>query len=263
MTKSSTSLSRTCVECGLEKPLAAFLQISGTLGTIYGHVCSTCRSTSAHGKTVLPKPKDDDERSGGTGLKIDQKTRIQQEIERKVQDKKIKEKTKEAKEKKEKLVLTKIEHIEQIEKAEKDHRKDYIEGKKKQGFLIQKSTPPPPQKKTDSKIQVQEKLFTHTKQEEAYVQKKKEASAHEAELTPDINLPYVDFHLDKFKTARFNEFKTWLGTANFSPLERLNRQKLSKKEGGTSGPDTPDTSDPYTDYVEQSSKKESPKGGRR
>ena len=79
MNKPAPQLTRSCLVCGLEKPLAAFLQITGTQGTIYGNTCSSCRGSGAKDKSTYPTPEREEENSGGAGLKIDSKAKIHQE----------------------------------------------------------------------------------------------------------------------------------------------------------------------------------------
>ncbi len=52
MNKSTSSSTRICASCGLEKPLAAFTLRAGLLGMTYSNICSDCRqgkSTKEHG----------------------------------------------------------------------------------------------------------------------------------------------------------------------------------------------------------------------
>lgn len=249
MNKPTTPLSRTCLACGLEKPLAAFLQISGTQGTVYGNICSNCRSTGAKGKAILPKPSDE-EQSGGVGLKIDSKTRIQQEFQKKLQEKKLKDLTHEEKVQREKLILTKTERGEIKDKAEKYHRQGFIEVQKKPGFIGEQAKKQPSDKKP-----TQETGFMTEKEREIAEQKLKEALEHETQLNPDLGQTFIDFQLEKFKTARFGEIMDLIGSPNFKTMVRLykDRAGILKKENGGK----PEATDPFVDYVEKTSK---PKG---
>lgn len=244
-------LTRTCLACGLEKPLAAFLQITGAQGTIYGNICATCRSTGAKGKSILPKTETDEGGSGSTRLKIDAQAKMRIDFQRKLQEDELKELTQEEKQEKEKNIFEKTERKETKEKAEKDHRLGYIEAKKKQGFLRQ-----PQEKKTPS-----EKITPGSSQEFIEARKAEETAATEAEaklLNTDVSQLYLDpqFGELKFQSEIFKRFKDWLGTsANFRVMEQLYQKKAEaiKKE-------SPEK-DPFTDYVEKSAKPSPSKKG--
>jgi hypothetical protein len=79
----SNRVTKSCVICGLEKPLTAYLQITGPQGSSYGNICSTCRG-SGHGKKVVIPHVDDEHSSSSTGLKIDAKKRLKVEIDHKL-----------------------------------------------------------------------------------------------------------------------------------------------------------------------------------
>lgn len=120
----STQPTRTCSVCGLQKPLAAFLQMIIGLGTHYGNICSTCRSTQAKTK---PEIIDEEWSKAGTGARIGTKEKAFID-EQKAREKAAKlaaehkEKNKIAFGKSEKEIReeTKL-------KAEKDHRNFFLE----------------------------------------------------------------------------------------------------------------------------------------
>src|ERR1700722_17983588 len=95
-------LSKTCVSCGLQKPLTAFLQISGPEGSSYGNVCSTCRGSGLGRKIVIPAVEEEHSTSS-TGLKIDAKAKqqIEREKKRKSEEKNVLEHKEEQKHEKE------------------------------------------------------------------------------------------------------------------------------------------------------------------
>jgi hypothetical protein len=66
MTKNQ--LSKTCINCGLQKPLTAYLQIAGAEGSTYGNICSTCRGSGLGKKVTLPVMEDTSSSSSSTGL---------------------------------------------------------------------------------------------------------------------------------------------------------------------------------------------------
>ena len=68
-------LTRTCSACGIEKPLSAFLQISGTQGTLYGAICATCRSAGITGKKPTTS-LDEGTTSASSGSRIGVKEKV-------------------------------------------------------------------------------------------------------------------------------------------------------------------------------------------
>lgn len=126
-------LTRTCFSCGIEKPLAAFLQLSGTQGTLYGNICADCRNIDIRNK----KQNLDTEERGrsSTGIRIDSKVKVQREIDQKIALQKQKDDHLEENKKLEKDSADKSEQIISKEKGEKDHRTRYIEAKQKRDFL--------------------------------------------------------------------------------------------------------------------------------
>lgn len=136
------TLHKTCISCGLQKPITAFLQISGPNGTIYGNACSTCRGSGAGKVISIPDHNSDDERSGSTGIVIDAKTKTYIENEKKQKTQRIKDGRLKEREKLENDVEEKFDRKSLIEEAEDKHRKEYIEPKKKEGFLSYQSGKP-------------------------------------------------------------------------------------------------------------------------
>lgn len=242
MTK-TTKLTRTCLACGLEKPLAAFLQITGTQGTVYGNVCSSCRSTSAKAKKNIPTIEDD--ARGATGITIDSKARIRMEqLHAEMDQKKETEKIAHL-DKREKMILEKALKTQNKEQAEKHHREGYIEDKEKIKFT--KSIEKKPEKKPLDRSFIsnhQHVLETHMIEES---------------LKQEINLVNVDtsqLFLDsqfgeiKFQSEVFKSFKTWLGTsANFRTIERLYSQKAEQSKLNANERDT------FIDKIENAPKR--------
>jgi hypothetical protein len=114
-------LSKSCLSCGLQKPLSAFLQITGPEGSSYGNICSTCRG-SGMGKKITITEVEDDHVSSSTGLKIDGKAKqqIDRVKKRKAEEKVVLEHKEEIKDEHEKLEKTERKEIK--EDAERKHR---------------------------------------------------------------------------------------------------------------------------------------------
>lgn len=143
MSKPTHQMTRLCMVCGIKKPLATFLQIAGARGTTYGNICSACRAEAKNKLNIPTTPQEDDEeRSGGFGLRIDSKAKIQQDIEKlELKDKKevLEHDEKQAREQ---LALEKNERDEAKLKAEKDHRfEKSIRDQKRTGFLSKPQKP--------------------------------------------------------------------------------------------------------------------------
>src|SRR3990167_930175 len=80
MNKSSSSLTKICSNCGLQKPLSAFLELTGPHGASYGNVCANCR------KTVIEqanKTESEESTTSTTKVRIDSKTKVQSDFDKK------------------------------------------------------------------------------------------------------------------------------------------------------------------------------------
>ena len=128
-------LSKVCINCSLQKPINAFLQIAGPQGTTYGNICSTCRGSGLGKKVVLPV-KEESSSSSSTGLKIDAKSKIHADLEKKAATEK---KTEEAKKERETIDLknSAVEDRKNTKQnLERKHREEFIDpSKKKSSFL--------------------------------------------------------------------------------------------------------------------------------
>lgn len=125
----NTSLTRTCIACGIEKPLSAFLQITGARGTTYGNICSACRSKGIPGKHSQAE-EERTSTSSSMAIGAKQRAEITKAQENIQQEKQITEK--EELKKEEKMLDEKTDARQEIEKAERIQRDTY---KQKQSFL--------------------------------------------------------------------------------------------------------------------------------
>lgn len=71
------SITKVCINCGLQKPLSAFLEMSGTEGTAYGNICSSCRKTALEEMERRKKTDAEGSSTSQTGSKIDGKMKVQ------------------------------------------------------------------------------------------------------------------------------------------------------------------------------------------
>lgn len=83
----SQKLTRICMACGMQKPLAAFLQLNDKKATTYGNICSTCRSKGIN-EDSLHKIKDEERSSTSAGARIGAKEKYEIEKELNLQFKK-------------------------------------------------------------------------------------------------------------------------------------------------------------------------------
>lgn len=134
MNKSKPAVTKTCAVCHLQKPLSAFLIIAGA--QLYGNICASCRSeTHAH----PPRDKETEESSrSDSGKKIDTKTKVVSEKDKREQRKELEEEYYDEREESEKRALEKTEKKTQQADLQTKHRKDFLE---KRTFLRSEEKP--------------------------------------------------------------------------------------------------------------------------
>lgn len=82
MEKAKTGIKKTCLICGLSKPLATFLQLGGPKGSFSSNVCATCRASKSSKNSQPNSQQDDDRTTTSSGLQIDTKTRVKSESDK-------------------------------------------------------------------------------------------------------------------------------------------------------------------------------------
>lgn len=222
-------VTRICSSCGIEKPLSAFLQISETQGTVYGSLCAICRASGKTNKAE-PKPSDDERTTVSTGIRIGSKEKVYSSKEQKRQIKNIRELFQKEIKKREEIVGQKIQGIELKEKAEKEHRKFYLEGKQKQGFLGKK-LPAQQQTITADKTQESQQRVTNEKERAIESQRQEDIIRQELQITSlDFSIPFIEpqTHQAKFQSDTFLKFKSWLGSS--APIVRTLEMLYGKKQ---------------------------------
>jgi hypothetical protein len=127
------TLIKTCNTCGLSKPLSAFLQLSATNQAIYGNTCSACRKANKD-KPIIP-PTEEGSTSSKIGLKIDAKTKVKSDTDRKLFQEHIQEVSEKEREDKNIVKKKRIEKRQLTAKKERSHREGYL---KKASFLQSK-----------------------------------------------------------------------------------------------------------------------------
>lgn len=201
----NNQITKTCIICGLVKPINAFLQIQGPEGTSYGNTCSTCRGSSAGKKVVITETDEERTSSSSTGLKIDAKAKIKADLDKKLAAQKQKELEKEEREKLESNVDDVRETKEAKQSAERDHRENYIEPQKKSSFLnfqVKKNIADTAVKTAtiiqNAKLEIQHK-------EDAIKQEEKDKTL---DLAGDTDFSQS---LEKHRTAEYGKVVKWLG----------------------------------------------------
>lgn len=135
----TSQLTRVCNACGIEKPLSAFLQLSGAHGTSYGKICAKCRAMSKVEKPVSTATEE--ERSTEpSGAGIRGKEKIYADIKRDQKIHTLKELYRREDLKKQEITDKKIDRVNLKEAGEKKHRDFYI-APQKQTILPGKKAP--------------------------------------------------------------------------------------------------------------------------
>ena len=212
-------LSKICFNCGLQKQLSAFLQISGPEGSSYGNICSTCRGSGLGKEIVIPE-KENEERhsSSSTGLKIDAKTKVHLDIENKQRVQSQKETEIKETKKRESTKDELLERKEKKDEAELKHREAYIEPKKKDSFLNYQSKKPAqkpitaPEKEAVIKKAVMDQhgILQTLHKEELAKHEEKVKGTDLVNIDVDLSQP-----LEKMRSAEFNKAakaQAWLRT---------------------------------------------------
>ncbi|MDA8561487.1 hypothetical protein N9L02_00030 [Gammaproteobacteria bacterium] len=256
----STSLTRTCSSCGIEKPLTSFLQIIKGKGTVYGSLCSNCRSNK--GNNPIISISDEDNTTIGSGKKIDSKERVFTEQEKRKKIKNLKELYIKESKIKDNEANKKIEHKANKKQSEKDHRKFYLETSKnilnKNEKDSKDTTEEDFKKDTDKK---NEKSNNKKSSDEKEFRKQEEIIKQELKITSlDFSSPFMSIQANpaRFQSDVFLQFKSWLGAG--SPLARTLDQ-MYKKTNPTqkaSRGSFLNNNDIIKNYIEEASHKPSP-----
>lgn len=240
---------RTCSHCGEEKPLAAFLQLSGSQGTVYGNICSTCRSEKAKNKQVPT----DEERGKNSGLRIDSNAKVQIEAEQKRHEKKRQETAIEDLKNRDDLISDKSNKIEKKEKAEKHHR-NFLDSKNRRGFLTttEKKIAQTKAAQKDALTQHEQHLDFHKKEETQKIEDvaKQEALNNTTDYSSGVSIDPGIGGI-RFQVGGTHErLEAILGKSGF--LNRLNQQRKQEKAPPPQSPTT--EKDPLVEYIKDNLK---------
>lgn len=205
MSKKDASLVKTCSNCGLQKPLSAFMQIAGPEGTTYGNICSSCRKTVMERAAKIPEP--DESSSSTSGFKVDSKAKVRGDVDKKELRHKVEEQYHEERDKKAEQFIRVVQKGEKLEKEEKTRRESFLD-----------------------KRPVSDKNKPGKEPQNIYV----EQAAKEQQT--DFTSPFIDTQIAKIKhtqSSTFNQFKAWLSKS--SPIvqatehAKRNQQNESKE----------------------------------
>ncbi len=223
-------LTRTCSACGIEKPISAFLHLSGSGGAVYGAICSTCRGKGI--KEKAQKFVSEEERTGTTAaLRIGTKELMEIELQKKLAFEKLQHEREEQAKKRDQDSSEKSESTELKEKAQKLLREKYLEDKQKQSFLNYQSKKPPTT--TDALIKNSPILEEKKRALDAF-QQKENIKLEQQKTGIDLSgAPVLDPQqsLISRHNPMFENFKTWLGAS--APIAKtLNKtqEAATKKE---------------------------------
>lgn len=138
-------LTKICAHCGLEKPLTAFLQMDSDKGAVYGQLCENCRKTAM--EDAKEKEIDSSATTSDTGLKIDSKSKVQEDTTKQEKFQLTEEQYYHDRDKQEEKLVKADEKSQQLTRQERNHREKFI----KSSFLntavrthIQHQEPTPP-----------------------------------------------------------------------------------------------------------------------
>lgn len=222
---SKPNLTRTCRICGVQKPLAAFLQLGGPNGTSYGDICHSCRKINQEAANQEP----DEGATSNTGVVIDSKSKVKAETDKREHRTLTQEQYYEEREKEADEINTQASLARQKAKEEKTHRQSFLE---KRPVLETKKAKP--------------KLASEPN------------SVAEKEQVTDLTAPFIDTQISgKLKYASSSIFQQFLNLLPDSPITRHSQQQ--KQQAQKKPPQSPkktesqskDKPAPSSEYIEK------------
>lgn len=217
------NLTKTCVNCGQQKPLSAFLEMSSSHGASYGNVCAACR------KTVQERRKKTDAEgstTSETGHKIDSKTKIHEAVGKREKFQQTEEDYHKERDLNEAKSEEIIEKKQITEHREKKHRQDFLHkpikvDSKKLAAAI-----------AAGKAHSAEIITRTAQQQEAAAQQTHGAKEEQKKTQHDFSVPYQGQQVAgqiRFQGQIFQQFRQWLG--NSAPI--VNNVNVTIKETAT------------------------------
>jgi len=228
----TSQLTRTCIACGIEKPLSAFLQLDSQ-GTSYGKICAKCRSQGKTGKPV-PTSSDEERSTSPSGIGIRGKEKIYADAKREQKIHTLKELYKKEAAKKEDIKDEKIERVNLKEASEKKHRDFYIDPKKQLNTSDKKiSIQQIIERQQDQKIRHVQGVTEHhqttleTKKKQQVETVKTIEKEEVLKTTTNFNNLFhgIETGRSEMQSAELGKFFTWLGNDS-APIVKMLRQGL-------------------------------------
>lgn len=208
MSNNQPALTKTCLGCGLIKPLSAFLQISSDDGTLYGTICANCRQAGI----TAPKGQEwEDSSSSDTQHTIDTKSKVKSESDKRAKQQAAEDRYFDDRDKAESQVSKTTSKQQITQHGEKKHRDSYL---KNRSFLDSNK----PNTVSDSSVHGSE------------------AQIREAGRF-DFSAPFEGSRVSQIKHTgeHYQRFKTWLGKS--SPIvqnaERNNPEQKKESQQPT------------------------------
>lgn len=222
MTGSDSLLTKTCSQCGLQKPLSAFLQLAGPEGATYGNLCASCRKAGVD--EGLPHQDHEETTSSSSGFKIDSKSKIAEDIGKQEGLKQTEETYYQEREKNEEKSKSIFTQKEEIKKQEKKQREKYL---KSRSFLSV-SQRPKDQRAIDKLAQEraaqQNSQLEHTQKQQLAIQEEQKQNEFDLRTGPFIDTQIAGKEKAKGETIR--RFAARLGKD--TPLGRALAQITSE-----------------------------------
>lgn len=205
------NLTKSCTNCGQQKPLSAFLEMSGTHGTAYGNVCSSCRKTAMEAAERRKKTEAEGSTTSETGHKIDSKTKVHDAIDKREKFHQIEEDYHKERELKKEATEEVIEKKQLTAQKEKKHRHEFLDKRREN----------PVDKKADAvrsanKAHSAETVARNTQQIEANANQAMGAHDERKKTKHDFSIPYQGQQIAgqiRFSGQIFQQFRQWLGNA--------------------------------------------------
>lgn len=191
-------LTKTCNSCGKDKPMSAFLELSGDNTGHYGNICGSCRKTYLE----QSKGKDDGSEKTGTGHKIDAKAKVAGDIDRKEEADSVEEEYHEDRDDAEKDDIKELVKSDTLKQTERKHHESFL----------------------DRRSSLSEKGKTGTKEGKSHLATQEEAK-EQANVSENVREetkktgfdflgPMQDTYIagkQKFSGVHIRQFATWVG----------------------------------------------------
>jgi hypothetical protein len=209
---------RTCTACGQVKPLVAFLELAGAHGHSYGNICSTCRGSNSAQKSTIENSEPGDKSGGSTRFQLDNKARMQTEVEKEDLFKHQNDLVQDEKAKKDQLAENTSAQTEQKEKIDKKYREDYLQSQEQQATTKTKKQPTGSfldRQKQGAQAYTQEKLWVEKGQivvatENLQTSNKTEVQKTAADVST-IDLGEPSKMIGRSAESIFGRFRDYLG----------------------------------------------------